>query len=61
MLSWLGAKQAHLMKYAILYIDQGFDVVVASITPWQLLWPTKGTQVSVTLLVLSPSVSPIFI
>lgn len=44
-LSWLNAKQKHLAKYANLYIDQGFDVLVAQITPWQLLWPVKGSQV----------------
>lgn len=26
-------------------MDQGFDVLVAQITPWQLLWPVKGSQV----------------
>ncbi|XP_058118374.1 uncharacterized protein LOC131286122 [Anopheles ziemanni] len=43
-ISWLNARQKHLAKYAELYIDQGFDVFVAQITPWQLLWPVKGTQ-----------------
>lgn len=43
--SWLQAKQKHLSKYAAIYTEQGFDVVVASITPWQLLWPVKGTQI----------------
>jgi len=43
-LAWLNARQKHLKKYAELYIDQGFDVLVTSITPWQLLWPVKGTQ-----------------
>lgn len=46
MMAWLLAKQTHLAKYAQIYIDQGFDVVTVVITPWQLLWPTKGTQVS---------------
>lgn len=44
MLSWLLAKQKHLAKYAKLYVDQGYDVCVVSITPWQLMWPVKGTQ-----------------
>lgn len=44
-LSWLQAKQKHLSKYAQLYMDQDFDVLVAQITPWQLLWPVKGSQV----------------
>ncbi|KAL4703353.1 hypothetical protein ACJJTC_013119 [Scirpophaga incertulas] len=32
------------MKYASLYLEQGFDVVSVSCTPWQLMWPTKGSQ-----------------
>lgn len=46
MLSWLLAKQKHLSKFAELYIEQGYDVVTVAITPWQLLWPVKGTQVN---------------
>ncbi|XP_037036088.1 transmembrane protein 53 isoform X3 [Bradysia coprophila] len=46
MLSWLLAKQKHLSKFAELYIEQGYDVVTVAITPWQLLWPAKGTQVN---------------
>jgi hypothetical protein len=45
MLSWLLAKKRHILKYANFYMDQGFDVLCVSITPWQLLWPVKGTQV----------------
>jgi hypothetical protein len=45
MLSWLMAKRKHILKYANFYMDQGFDVLCVSITPWQLLWPMKGTQV----------------
>ncbi|PSN37649.1 hypothetical protein C0J52_05608, partial [Blattella germanica] len=45
MLSWLMAKKKHILKYANFYMDQGFDVLSVSITPWQLLWPVKGTQV----------------
>ena len=41
------AKQKHLKKYAQIYTDMGFDVMVVHITPWQLLWPVKGTQVSI--------------
>lgn len=43
-ISWLHSKQKHLMKYAQLYVDQGFDVLITQITPWQLLWPSSGTQ-----------------
>lgn len=39
-------KRKHVLKYADLYLEQGFDVVVVSITPWQLLWPTKGSRVN---------------
>lgn len=45
MMAWLMAKQKHLKKYAEIYTELGFDVMVVQITPWQLLWPTKGTQV----------------
>ncbi|XP_031640067.1 uncharacterized protein LOC116352023 [Contarinia nasturtii] len=41
---WLMAKPNHIKKYAQLYIDQGFDVMSVSVTPWQVMWPTKGTQ-----------------
>lgn len=44
-LSWLNAKQKHLSKYARVYLDQGYDVLITQITPWQLLWPGKGSQV----------------
>uniref|UniRef100_A0A336L0G7 CSON002474 protein n=1 Tax=Culicoides sonorensis TaxID=179676 RepID=A0A336L0G7_CULSO len=44
MLSWLQAKHKHLKKYAEIYTNQGFDVLITQITPWQLLWPTKGSQ-----------------
>lgn len=43
-LSWLLAKRMHIMKFANLYLEQGFDVAIVSITPWQLMWPTKGSR-----------------
>lgn len=46
MLPWLMAKQNHIRKYAQLYIDHGFDVMTVNVTPWQVLWPKKGIQVS---------------
>lgn len=46
LLSWLLAKRKHVLKYASFYLDQGFDVLHVSLTPWQLLWPTKGSQVT---------------
>lgn len=45
LLSWLLAKKKHVEKYAQLYLDQGFEVLHVSITPWQLLWPVKGSQI----------------
>lgn len=47
MMCWLMAKPKHILKYADLYVNNGFDVISVRITPWQLLWPAKGTQVSV--------------
>ncbi|KAJ3659430.1 hypothetical protein Zmor_011119 [Zophobas morio] len=44
MLSWLLAKQKHIYKYADFYINRGFDVMNINITPWQMLWPLRGTQ-----------------
>ncbi|XP_049765235.1 transmembrane protein 53 [Schistocerca cancellata] len=44
LLPWLLAQQKHIMKYGRFYLDQGFDVLKVSLTPWQLLWPTKGSQ-----------------
>lgn len=48
--TWLMAKEKHVKKYAKFYVDQGFDVLNISVTPWQLLWPVKGTQVILLLL-----------
>lgn len=44
MINWLLARQKHVMKYATLYLEQGFDVLSVSCTPWQLMWPLKGSQ-----------------
>ncbi|XP_026318096.1 uncharacterized protein LOC113228885 [Hyposmocoma kahamanoa] len=44
MINWLLARQKHVMKFATLYLEQGFDVVSISCTPWQLMWPQKGSQ-----------------
>lgn len=45
MLSWLMAKKKNIFKYADIYLKEGFDVLNVNVSPWQLLWPTKGTQV----------------
>ncbi|XP_020290387.1 uncharacterized protein LOC109857974 isoform X2 [Pseudomyrmex gracilis] len=42
--TWLLSKRQHVMKFVNLYMEQGFDVVVVSLTPWQLMWPTKGSR-----------------
>lgn len=44
-MAWLMAKERHLKKYARVYLELGFDVMVVHLTPWQLLWPTKGAQI----------------
>ncbi|KAG7207133.1 hypothetical protein KM043_001007 [Ampulex compressa] len=43
-LSWLLSKRRHVMKFVNLYMEQGFDVAMVTITPWQLMWPTKGSR-----------------
>ncbi|CAO1333161.1 unnamed protein product [Diamesa hyperborea] len=44
LLAWLLAKQKHLDVYSQMYLDQGFDVLIAHISPWQFFWPTNGAQ-----------------
>ncbi|XP_078047869.1 transmembrane protein 53-like lethal (2) k09913 isoform X2 [Augochlora pura] len=44
MLSWLMSKRRHIMKFVNLYTEQGFDVALVTLTPWQVMWPTKGTR-----------------
>ena len=46
LLCWLLSKRQHIMKFVNFYMEQGFDVVTVSITPWQLMWPVKGSRVS---------------
>lgn len=45
LLAWLLAKQKHMHKFADFYMERGFDVLKVTITPWQMIWPTKGSQV----------------
>ncbi|XP_031839905.1 transmembrane protein 53-like lethal (2) k09913 [Nomia melanderi] len=45
LLSWLMSRPRHVMKFVNLYTEQGFDVAVVTLTPWQLMWPTKGSRV----------------
>ncbi|XP_050502689.1 transmembrane protein 53-B isoform X2 [Diabrotica virgifera virgifera] len=44
LISWLLAKKKYSYKYADIYLKQGFDVLNINVSPWQFLWPTKGTQ-----------------
>ncbi|GLV35265.1 lethal (2) k09913 [Carabus blaptoides fortunei] len=44
LLTWLLAKQKHINKFNNIYLEQGFDVLNVSVSPWQILWPVKGTQ-----------------
>nr|CAD7395611.1 unnamed protein product [Timema cristinae] len=44
LLAWLMAREKHLMKYASFYLEQRFDVLIVNTTPWQFLWPVKGSQ-----------------
>ncbi|CAK9819725.1 hypothetical protein ANTPLA_LOCUS10350 [Anthophora plagiata] len=46
--SWLLAKRKHLMKYMDLYLEQDFDILIVSVTPWQILWPVKGSRLVAT-------------
>lgn len=43
-MTWLMAKRKNVMKYANLYLEQGFNVLHITPTPWQVLWPAKGIQ-----------------
>ncbi|XP_068623195.1 uncharacterized protein [Battus philenor] len=45
MLSWLLSKPKHVMKYASLYLDLGYDVITVSCTPGQLMRPMNGVKV----------------
>jgi Eukaryotic protein of unknown function (DUF829) len=44
MLPWLMGQNKHIAKFASFYLKMGFDVLSCRITPWQLLWPAKGSQ-----------------
>ncbi|KAL7302884.1 uncharacterized protein LOC106653986 [Trichogramma pretiosum] len=45
LLCWLLSKRNHIMKFVNFYMEQGFDVVTVSMTPWQLMWPVKGSRI----------------
>ena len=43
---WLMSKDSHVKKFATFYTDLGFDVLKIRISPFDLLRPEKGSQVS---------------
>ncbi|KAJ8678580.1 hypothetical protein QAD02_014367, partial [Eretmocerus hayati] len=45
LLCWLLSKRNHIMKFVNFYMEQGFDVVTVTMTPWQLMWPVNGSRV----------------
>lgn len=47
MLPWLLAQNKHILKFATFYMEHGFDVLKVTLSPWQLLWPVKGSQVQI--------------
>ena len=50
LMAWLLSQPKHIKKFAQIYVDQGFDCLVTRASPWQLMWPTKGTQVNYFIL-----------
>lgn len=44
--SWLLGKDKHLLKYSKFYTDRDCNVLKIKITPFELLRPTKGSQVT---------------
>jgi len=43
--AWLMSKERHIKKYVQFYNNLGADVLTVQITPKDLLFPTKGTQI----------------
>lgn len=43
--AWMAANRRHYMKLVDFYMEQGFDCVVVTLNPYQLIWPTKGSRV----------------
>ncbi|ROT60676.1 hypothetical protein C7M84_021785 [Penaeus vannamei] len=62
---WLMAKERHVRKYAQLYTNLGIDVLKVRVSPFDLLRPTKGSQVAadqvLQFLHANPSHSPVLI
>lgn len=62
---WLMAKEKHIRKYAKMYTNMGVDVLKIRVSPFDLLRPTKGSQVAadqvLEFLHANPSHSPIMV
>ncbi|XP_034241686.1 transmembrane protein 53-A isoform X2 [Thrips palmi] len=43
-LEWMAAHKNHVKKFTDLYLGSGYDVLVAPLTPSQLLFPRSGSQ-----------------
>lgn len=52
LLTWLMAKRKHIFKFADLYAGHGFDILNVNVSPWQFMWPNKGTKVKYIYLYL---------
>ncbi|XP_050687710.1 uncharacterized protein LOC126981073 isoform X1 [Eriocheir sinensis] len=62
---WLMAKERHVRKYAQFYTNMGIDVLKVRISPFDLLRPTKGSQVAaeqvLEFLHANPTHSPLLV
>ncbi|KAK3895381.1 hypothetical protein Pcinc_000909 [Petrolisthes cinctipes] len=62
---WLMAREKHIRKYAMMYTNMGMDVLKIRVSPFDLLRPTKGSQVAadqvLEFLHANPSHSPILV
>lgn len=62
---WLMAKERHIRKYAQFYTNMGIDVLKVRISPFDLLRPTKGSQIAadqvLNFLHANPSHGPLMI
>ena len=46
-LAWFGARKKHLMKFARIYLDQGFDVLLATSPADTIFTPASSTKVKI--------------
>ncbi|CAB0016900.1 unnamed protein product [Nesidiocoris tenuis] len=45
MLTWMSAKKKHINRYSDIYLSRGYDVLTVTIQGWELLLPSKGSQI----------------